>query len=74
MIMSTFVEGLDLAGKTVLPFTTHAMSRSGTRPRDYARLLPAATIGDGLAVQGEEPGTPEPTWSSGCDAADSCSD
>jgi flavodoxin len=54
MIMSTFVEGLDLAGKTVLPFTTHAMSRLGNAPRDYARLLPTSTIGDGLAVQGEE--------------------
>ncbi|WP_249933227.1 hypothetical protein [Blastococcus sp. CCUG 61487] len=51
--MSTFVEGLDLAGRTVLPFTTHAMSRRGNAPRDYARLLPASTIGDGLAVQGE---------------------
>lgn len=54
MIMSTFVEGLDLSGKTVLPFTTYAMSRLGNAPRDYARLLPASTIGDGLAVQGEE--------------------
>jgi flavodoxin len=54
MIMSTFVEGVDLSGKTVLPFTTHAMSGLGTAPRDYARLAPAAIIGDGLAVQGEE--------------------
>jgi flavodoxin len=54
MIMSTFVEGLDFSGKTVLPFTTYAMSGLGTAPRDYARLAPAATIGDGLAVQGEE--------------------
>ena len=56
MIMSTFVEGMDLAGKTVLPFTTFAMSRLGNAPRDYARLLPASTIGDGLAVPGEEAG------------------
>jgi len=54
MIMSTFVEGLDLSGKTVLPFTTYAMSGLGNAPRDYARLALAATIGDGLAVQGEE--------------------
>lgn len=54
MIMSTFVEGLDLSGKTALPFTTYAMSGLKTAPRDYARLTPAATIGDGLAVQGEE--------------------
>jgi flavodoxin-like protein len=54
MIMSTFVEGLDFSGKTVLPFTTYAMSGLGSVPGDYARLLPTATIGDGLAVQGEE--------------------
>lgn len=54
MIMSTFVEGLDLAGKTVLPFTTYAMSGLGTALNDYKQLIPAATIGDGLAVQGEQ--------------------
>jgi flavodoxin len=54
MIMSTFVEGLDLSGKTVLPFTTYAMSGLGNALRDYARLAPAAAIGDGLAVQGEQ--------------------
>jgi hypothetical protein len=52
--MSTFVEGLHLNGKTVLPFTTYAMSGLGNAPRDYARLAPHATVGDGLAVQGEE--------------------
>ncbi|NEK96392.1 hypothetical protein GCU67_19805 [Modestobacter muralis] len=56
MIMSTFVEGLDLAGKTVLPFVTYAVSRLGNAPRDYAQLLPNSTLGDGLAVQGEEAG------------------
>lgn len=54
MIMSTFVEGLDLSGKTVLPFVTYAVSRLGNAPRDYAQLLPTATLGEGLAVQGEE--------------------
>ncbi|WP_197537336.1 flavodoxin [Modestobacter italicus] len=54
MIMSTFVEGLNLADKTVLPFTTDAMSGLGNAPSDYARLLATSTIGDGLAVQGEE--------------------
>lgn len=56
MIMSTFVEGVDLAGKTVLPFVTYAVSRLGNAPRDYAQLLPNSTLGDGLAVQGEEAG------------------
>lgn len=42
MIMSTFTEGLDLAGKTVHPFTTHAMSGLGTTQRDYAATCPGA--------------------------------
>jgi flavodoxin len=54
MIMSTFVEGVDLGGKTIWPFTTHAMSGLGTVVRDYGRSAPDATIGAGLAVQGEE--------------------
>ncbi len=54
MIMSTFVEGFDFTGKTVMPFTTHAMSGLGTTVRDYTALCPGATIGEGLAVRGEE--------------------
>ncbi|MCC7371996.1 MAG: hypothetical protein IT306_26510 [Chloroflexi bacterium] len=56
MIMSTFVEGLDFAGKAVFPFTTHATSGLGTTMRDYAASCPGATIGEGLAVRGEEVG------------------
>ncbi|MGW0810720.1 flavodoxin [Nonomuraea sp. NPDC002799] len=54
MIMSTFTEGLDLRGKTVVPFTTYAMSGLGSTARDYAASCPGATIADGLAVRGEE--------------------
>ena len=54
MIMASFVEGFDFAGKTVFPFTTHAMSGLGTTARDYAASCPGATIGEGLAVRGEE--------------------
>ncbi|GAA3607814.1 hypothetical protein GCM10022419_110970 [Nonomuraea rosea] len=54
LIMSTFTEGLDLRGKTVVPFTTYAMSGLGTTARDYAATCPGATIGEGLAVRGEE--------------------
>ncbi|MBF8191901.1 hypothetical protein ITP53_40730 [Nonomuraea sp. K274] len=54
MIMTTFTEGLDLRGKTVVPFTTHAMSGLGTTARDYAATCPGATIAEGLAVRGEE--------------------
>lgn len=54
MIMTTFVEGLDFAGKTVFPFTTHAGSGLGTTARDYTASCPDAIIGAGLAVRGEE--------------------
>jgi flavodoxin len=54
MIMSTFAEALDLTGKTVLPVTTHAMSGLGRAPEIYAALAPDSTIGEGLAVRGEE--------------------
>jgi flavodoxin len=54
MIMSTFVEGFDFSGKTVFPFTTYAVSGLGTTVRDYAASCPGATIGEGLAVRGEE--------------------
>jgi flavodoxin len=54
MIMATFAERFDFAGKTIFPFTTHAMSGLGTTARDYAASCPGATIGEGLAVRGEE--------------------
>lgn len=54
LIMSTFVEGFDFTGKTVFPFTTYAMSGLGTTVRDYTAACPGASIGEGLAVRGEE--------------------
>jgi flavodoxin len=54
MIMSTFVEGFDFTGKIVFPFTTHAGSGLGTTVSDYTASCPDATIGEGLAVRGEE--------------------
>jgi len=54
MIMSTFVEGFDFSGKTVIPFVTYAVSGLGTTVRDYTASCPGATIGEGLAVQGEK--------------------
>lgn len=54
MIMSTFTESLDFTGKTVHPFTTHAMSGLGRTERDYAASCPGATLGEGLAIRGEE--------------------
>ena len=54
MIMTTFAESYDFTGKTIHPVTTHAMSGLGTTERGYARACPGATIGEGLAVRGEE--------------------
>lgn len=54
MIMHTLLEQWDLRGKTILPFVTYAVSGMGRVAEEYATLAPAATIGEGLAVQGEE--------------------
>ena len=54
MIMSTFVESVPLDDKRVLPFTTHAMSGLGRAVEVYTELAADATIGEGLAVRGEE--------------------
>jgi hypothetical protein len=60
MIMTTFVEGLNFAGKAVHPLTTYAMSGLGTTERDYAASCPGAKLGEGLAVRGEEVNGAEP--------------
>ncbi|MCW3768473.1 flavodoxin [Paenarthrobacter ureafaciens] len=54
MIMTTFIESYDFAGKTVYPVTTHAMSGLGNTARDYGQSCPGAIIGESLAVKGEE--------------------
>lgn len=55
MIMRTFLEGVGaLAGKTVHPFVTYAVSELGTSIEDYTRLCPDAAISDPLVIRGEE--------------------
>lgn len=54
MIMTTLTESFDFTGKTVYPFTTHAMSGLGTTERGYAASRRGARIGAGFAVRGEE--------------------
>ncbi|GMA41900.1 hypothetical protein [Mobilicoccus caccae] len=49
-----FAERYDFTGKTVHPVTTHAMSGLGRAMQDYAEVCRGATLGEGLAVQGEE--------------------
>ena len=54
MIMRTFIEGVDLRGKTVLPFVTYAVSGMGSTIDDYTRYCSKSSVGQGLAVHGEE--------------------
>ena len=53
MIMRTMLEQLDLRGRTILPFVTFAVSGMGRVADEYATVARAATVGKGLAVQGE---------------------
>ena len=53
MIMSTFAEGFDFTGKLIHPFVTYAVSGLGRTEETYAELLPTATFGEALAIQGE---------------------
>ncbi|WP_433611435.1 flavodoxin [Dactylosporangium sp. CA-139114] len=65
MIMSTFAERARLAGKTIYPFMTYAVSGLGATIEEYRRLRPDATIGTGLAIRGEETADARPqaeTW------------
>lgn len=54
MIMRSFIEAIDLRGKTIFPFVTYAVSGIGSTVSDYTRLCPDSTIGEALAVRGEE--------------------
>ena len=52
MIVRTFLDGVDLSGKTVVPFTTHAGSGLGSVPVNLQAAEPDARFLDGLAVAG----------------------
>lgn len=54
MIMSTFIDGVDLKGKTVLPFVTYAVSGMAGVDQAYRDALPGSDMRDGLAVHGED--------------------
>lgn len=60
MIMRTFTEALDFTGRTVYPLTTHAGSGLGRTVEVYRQTCRGATIGEGLAVRGEEAAAAEP--------------
>jgi flavodoxin len=54
MIMQTVAESLDFTGKTVLPVVTYAVSSLGRASEVYTAACRGATVGEGLAVRGEE--------------------
>lgn len=54
MIVRTFMDGVDLNGKTLVPFTTHEGSGLGTTQSRLAAQYPDATVLDGLGVRGGE--------------------
>lgn len=56
MIMLTFTEALDFAGKSVHPFVTYAVSGLGRTEEIYAESCSGADVGTGLAIRGEDVG------------------
>ena len=53
-IMLTFAERYDFTGKTIYPFTTHAMSGLGHVVDEYTASCRGARLGEALAIRGEE--------------------
>lgn len=54
MIVRTFMDSVDLNGKTVIPFTTHGGSGLGNTKQQLEKQYPQATVPDGFAVSGTE--------------------
>ena len=54
MVMETFFDRYDFAGKIIIPFNTHLGSRDGGTYSDIAELEPDANVLEGLAVNGEK--------------------
>ena len=65
IIMRTFTDHYDSAGRTVLPVVTYAVSGLGNAVQESAHACPSARIGRGLAVRGErvrDAGTDLDAW------------
>lgn len=52
--VASFLAKNDLAGKTVVPFVTHAGSGLAKSVGDIKKLAPAAKVLDGLAIEGSK--------------------
>ena len=53
MIVYTFLESHDFAGKTVYPFNTHGGSGLAGTPDKIRSVIPGADVKDGLALSGK---------------------
>ncbi len=54
MCVYTFLEGADLAGKTICPFATSEGSGLGSSVREVAKTAKGATVEDGFYVAGHD--------------------
>lgn len=54
MCVFTFLDGLDLTGKRIVPFCTNEGSGMGASVRDLKRAYPEATVENGLSIHGAE--------------------
>ncbi|MBQ9394154.1 MAG: flavodoxin [Proteobacteria bacterium] len=52
MIVYTFIESQNFDGKTVIPFVTHEGSGLSGTPQKLRKVLPKATVTDGIAITG----------------------
>jgi hypothetical protein len=52
-----FLSGHDLAGKSVAPFMTHEGTGLGRSTSEIAKICPASTVLEGLAVRGSKAGS-----------------
>lgn len=54
MVIASFLENYDLAGKTMYPFCTHEGSALGSSMDDLRKSCPNAIIEQGLAIHGSK--------------------
>ncbi len=54
MPVFTFLEGVDLSGKTIIPFCTHEGSGLGNSERDIIKACPNSKVLKGLAITGSK--------------------
>lgn len=59
MVVRTFLDGVDLNGKTVIPFTTHEGSGMGNTKEQLIKQYPNARVLDGIAIRGRQAGSDE---------------